>query len=155
MLRKLTIALTASAVLSVAAQSAFAQTRDYDSYGRGYSVFASVALVQSTMTAPHAQDRAQPMQLTGLAVVKVEKTSVEGQDGVLITFDKPSAERLRQFTSGLVGERIVFIVNQRRLATLRVLDPLADGNVLLTGQLDPVAVESLFLGGAVVNLEVN
>jgi hypothetical protein len=79
---------------------------------------------------------------------------VEGKNGIEITFDKPSAERLRQFTIGAVGQRMTIFVNQRKLATLRLLDPLVDGQVLVTGHLDSKAAEGLFSPGAVVDLEI-
>ena len=71
-----------------------------------------------------------------------------------VTFDSLSAERLRQFTSDAVGRRIVVSVNQRRLATLRLLDPIVEGRILLTGDFDGFATEALFSAGAVLNLEV-
>jgi preprotein translocase subunit SecD len=92
---------------------------------------AAVSLVQLPST--HAEDRQLPAQLSGLQIVKAERTIVEGKSGIEITFDEPSAERFRRFTSNAVGRRMVFFVNQRSLATLRLLDPLTKGNVLLNG----------------------
>ena len=47
---------------------------------------------------------------------------------------------------------MIVSVNQRRLATLRLLDPIVEGKILLTGDFDRLAKEALF-SGAVLNLE--
>jgi hypothetical protein len=72
--------------------------------------------------------------------------SVEGKDGIEIIFDKFSGERLRQFTNKAVGRRIVVFVNQRKLATLRLLDPIT------TGDMDGLAAVALLSTGAVIDL---
>ena len=102
------------------------------------SAFLTIAL---TFTGPvRAQHQSQPTELTGLIITKIERTRVEGQDGIEITFDARSAERLREFTSGGIGRTLEFVVDQKKLATLRVIDPLTDGNVLLTGQVDAALI---------------
>jgi len=113
-----------------------------------------IGIAAAQLSGLRAQDTACQARIVGLVVLKVERTTVEGQSGIEVSFDKLSAERLREFTSGAIGKRITFIVNQRKLATLRLLDPLTDGNVLLTGPLDDLAVEALFARGALVDLEV-
>jgi hypothetical protein len=94
------------------------------------------AIALTCMVSVRAQDKARPGELTGLVVAKVEKTIVEGQNGIEITFDKASAERLRQFTDGSVGRILEFAVDGKKLIQLRLIDPLTDGNVLLTGHID-------------------
>jgi hypothetical protein len=101
-----------------------------------------------------AQDTPRPAELTGLQIVKAERTIVEGKNGIEVTFDSLSAERLRQFASDAVGRRMVVSVNQRRLATLRLLDPIVDGKILLIGDFDRLARDALFSAGAVLNLEI-
>jgi hypothetical protein len=115
-------------------------------------VVAAAAVVQFSQL--RAQDTPRPAELTGLQIAKTERTIVEGKNGIEVTFDSLSAERLRQFTSDAVGRRIVVSVNQRRLATLRLLDPIVEGRILLTGDFDGFATEALFSAGAVLNLEV-
>jgi hypothetical protein len=104
------------------------------------AVLVTIALI--FIIPVRAQDRAQPTELTGLVVAKVERTIAEGQNGIEITFDKASAERLRQFANGGVGRNLQFVVDQKKLATLRLIDPLIDGNVLLAGQIDNPALIS-------------
>ena len=101
-----------------------------------------IAITVASMIPVRAKDRAQPTELTGLVVAKVEETTVQGQNGIEITFDKASAERLYQFTNGKVGRSLEFVVDQKRLVTLRLIDPLTDGNILLTGQIDNAALIS-------------
>jgi preprotein translocase subunit SecD len=101
-----------------------------------------------------AQDTPRPAGLTGLHITKAERTIVEGKNGIDVTFDSLSAERLRQFTSDAVGRRMVVSVDQRRLATLRLLDPIVEGKILLTGNFDRLAREALLSTGAVLDLEI-
>jgi hypothetical protein len=115
-------------------------------------MLAAAALAQFSQS--RAQDTARPVELTRLQIAKAERTIVEGKNGIGITFDSLSAERLRQFTSDAVGRRIVVSVNQRRLATLRLLDPIVEGGILLTGDFDSFATEALFSPGAVLDLEI-
>jgi preprotein translocase subunit SecD len=110
-----------------------------------------IAMTLASMIPVRAKDRAQPTELTGLVVAKVEETTVQGQNGIEITFDKASAERLRQFTNGKVGRSLEFVVDQKRLVTLRLIDPLTDGNILLTGQMDNAALIS---SGATVTVKL-
>jgi hypothetical protein len=108
-----------------------------------FTLIAALIAIALTIIIPvRAQERAHPTELTGLVVAKVERTIVEGQNGIEITFDKASAERLRQFTNGGVGQSLQFFVDQKKLAMLRLIDPLADGNVLLTGRIDNAALIS-------------
>jgi hypothetical protein len=107
----------------------------------------------------HAQDggqvlqwSSQPTQVSGLVVAGTRRTTVEGTDGIEITFDQASAERLLRFTHDAVGRRMIFFLNRKKLATLRLLDRIEDGNVLLTGDLDSEAVNQLFSGGAVMDV---
>jgi hypothetical protein len=117
-------------------------------------IFIVVAAAVAQFSQLRAQDTPRRVELTGLQIAKAERTIVEGKNGIEITFDSLSAERLRQFTSDAVGRRIVVSVNQRRLGTLRLLDPLVEGKILLTGDLDSLAREALFSAGAVLNLEI-
>jgi hypothetical protein len=117
-------------------------------------IFIVVAAVVAQFAQLRAQDTPRPAELAGLLIVKTERTIVEGKNGIEITFDSHSAERLRQFTSDAVGRRIVVSVNQRRLATLRLLDPIVEGRILLTGDFDGFATEALFSPAAVLNLEI-
>ncbi len=100
----------------------------------------------------HHSSQRQPTQLIGLKAVQAQRTVVEGKDGIEIIFDEPSAERLLRFTNGAAGRRIVFFVNRRKLATLRLLDPLKEGSVLLTGDLDSLAIDELFSTRASIDL---
>jgi hypothetical protein len=101
------------------------------------------------------QSHAQSTQILGLHVAQAQRTSIEGRDGINITFDKSSAERVRQFTRDVVGRRVVVFVNQRRLATLHLLDPITGEGLLLTGDaLDGVATQALFSCDSVVDLAV-
>ncbi len=93
-------------------------------------------------------------RLADLTVAKAERMVFEGRNGIKITFDGPSADRLRQFTHDLVGRRIVVLVNQRRLATARLLAPIVNGDIVLTGDLDDLASEALFSAGAVLTMEI-
>jgi hypothetical protein len=93
-------------------------------------------------------------RLTDLTIAKAERMVFEGRNGIKITFDGPSAERLRQFTRDFVGYRIVVLVNQRRLATALLLAPIVNGTILVAGDLDSLASEALFSGGAVLTLEI-
>lgn len=93
-------------------------------------------------------------ELADLTVAKAERMVFEGRNGIKITFDGPSADRLRQFTHDLVGRRIVVLVNQRRLATARLLAPIVNGDIVLTGDLDDLASEALFSAGAVLTMEI-
>jgi hypothetical protein len=102
----------------------------------------------------HSEAAAQPKRLTGLLVTKAQRTMADGKNGIEITFDNPSAERVRQFTSGAAALRVTVSVNQSKLGTLRLLGPLVDGNLLVTGQLDSQAVERLFSPDALVDLEI-
>ena len=94
------------------------------------------AIALTSIVPARAQDGDRRGELTGLVVAKVERTAVEGQNGIEITFDKTSAEQLRQFTTGSVGRILEFVVDGKKLARLRLIDPLTDGNVLLTGRID-------------------
>jgi hypothetical protein len=47
---------------------------------------------------------------------------------------------------------MIFYLNRKKLATLRQLDPIEDGNVLMTGDLDGEAVNRLFSGGAAIDV---
>ncbi len=125
-------------------------------------IFAFIALGVVLASAPFLPASAQdgqrspallrPTQITGLRAVQVKRTVVEDKAGIEVTFDKPSAERVLSFTTDAVGRRIAFFVNQRKLATLRLLDPIKEGNILLTGVLDSVASEALFSAGAVIDI---
>jgi hypothetical protein len=117
-------------------------------------VFIVAAAAVAQFSQLRAQDTPRPAELTGLQIVKAERTIVEGKNGIEVTFDRLTAERLRQFTSDAVGRRMVVSVNQRRLATLRLLDPIVEGKILLTGDFDRLASEALFSAGAVLNLEI-
>jgi hypothetical protein len=90
-------------------------------------------------------------KVAGLVVVEVKPTMIEGKNGIEVTLDKSSAERLLRFSHGAVGKHMTFFVNQKKLATLRLLDPIENGNVLFTGDLDTAAVEDLFASGAVID----
>jgi hypothetical protein len=94
----------------------------------------------------------QPTRVSGLVVTGARRRTVEGKDGIEITFNRTSAERLLGFTHGTVGRRMIFFLNRKKIATLRLLDPIEDGNVLLTGDLDSTLVNRLFSGGAVIDV---
>jgi hypothetical protein len=113
-----------------------------------------VAIAIAQFSPLRAQDRQQPTKLGDLRVAQAKRTTVEGKSGIEITFDRPSADRVRRFTGEAVGRSIIVEVNHRALSKLRVLDPIADGNILLTGDLDSEASEALFSRGATVNLKV-
>jgi hypothetical protein len=113
------------------------------------AALTTIAII--SMIPVRAQETVHPTELTGLIVTKVERTVVEGQDGIEVTFDKASAERLRAFTSGGVGRSLEFVVDQKKLVTLRLIDPLTDGNVLLTGHIDNAGLIS---SGATVTVKL-
>jgi hypothetical protein len=117
-------------------------------------IFIAAAAAVAQFSQLRAQDTPRPAELTGLQIAKAERTTIEGKNGIEVTFDSLSAERLRQFTSDAVGRRMVVSVNQRRLAALRLLDPIVEGKILLTGDFDRLAREALFSAGAVLNLEI-
>jgi hypothetical protein len=121
------------------------------------SIILAIAVAVVSALSARAQNMprsSQPTQVSGLVVVEARRTTVEGTDGIEITFDKASAERLLQFTHDAVGRRMIFFLNRRKLATLRLLDPIKDGNVVLTGDLDRAAVDKLFSGSAVIDVEL-
>jgi hypothetical protein len=117
-------------------------------------IFMVAAAVVAQFSQLQAQDIPRPAELTGLQIAKTERVIVEAKNGIEITFDEVSAERFRKFTSDAVGRRMIVSVNQRRLATLRLLDPIVEGKILLTGDLDSLATEALFSAGAVLNLKI-
>ncbi|MGO9544777.1 MAG: hypothetical protein ACLPPF_08285 [Rhodomicrobium sp.] len=105
----------------------------------------------------HAQDgqesvQARPTQLTGLLALEAKRTIVESKNGIEVIFDKPSGERLLRFTNDAAGRRMIVFVNHKKLATLRLLDPIKEGKVLLTGDLDRLAIDELLSGGATIDL---
>jgi hypothetical protein len=120
------------------------------------SKLISLIMAMIAAVAPLPPTRAQVVnaKLSGLMIVEAERKSIEGKSGIEITFDKPSADRLLRFTRDAVGRHIVFIVNQRKLASLRLLDPIVDGRILLTGDLDAASREALFSAGATIDLEL-
>jgi len=94
-------------------------------------------------------------ELTGLRAVLAKRVVVGGKEAVEIVFDEPSAERFRQFANGAVGHRIVFFVDQRKLAALRLVEPLAGAKAQLTGDFDRVALESILRSpNAVIDLKL-
>jgi hypothetical protein len=110
-----------------------------------------IVITLTSMAPVRAKDRTRLTESTGLVVTKVERTIVEGQNGIEVTFDKASADRLRQFTNGKVGRSLEFVVDRKRLATLRLIDPLISGNVLLSGQISNTALIS---SGATVTVKL-
>jgi preprotein translocase subunit SecD len=122
-------------------------------------VATMAAALAPLLPAAYAQDSVQqtelrPTQITGLAVVHAKRTPAEGMQGIEITFDQPSGERLREFTKDAVGRRVVFSISQEKLATLRLLDPITGRGVLLTGDFDSAAVERLLSAGAAIDLKL-
>lgn len=85
-------------------------------------------------------------------MVEAKRTTFEGKNGIIVTFDKPSGERLLQFTTDAAGRRMIVSVNHRKLATARLLDPIKEGKMMLTGGLDRLAIEALLSGGATIDL---
>jgi hypothetical protein len=114
-------------------------------------IFVAVAAAVGQISQLRAEESTR---LTDLTIAKAERMVIQGRNGIKITFDGPSAERLRQFTRDLVGRRTVVFVNQQRLATARLLAPIVNGNILVAGDLDSLASEALFSAGAVLTLEV-
>jgi len=114
----------------------------------------TIALAIAQLSSVRAQDSQQPAELKDLRVAQAKPTTVEGKNGIEIRFDGPSADRVRQFTSRAVGRSIIVLVNQRMLAKLRVLDPIEDGNILLTGDFDSEVGEALSSGGAMLDLKI-
>jgi hypothetical protein len=126
-------------------------------YWRIPKLAATLMLVSTVIAAVpiFAQDNASTrLRLEGLRIVAARHVTVEGKSGIEIDFDGDSAKRLLQFTIGAVGRRATLIVNGQRLATLRLLDPLTDGRILLSGELDHEAADTLFAPGASVDLFV-
>jgi hypothetical protein len=115
-------------------------------------VLVTAAAVAAMPCSPaRAQDKAR---LVALQIATAARVVVEGQNGIEVTFDQPSAERLRNFTRDAVGHHFAVFVDDRRLATLRLLDPIVDGNILLTGDLDKASSEMLFSPHAAVRLDL-
>jgi hypothetical protein len=114
-------------------------------------VFVALAAAVGQFSLLRAEESTR---LTDLTIAKAERMVFEGRNGIKITFDGPSAERLRQFTRDFVGRRIVVLVNQRRLATALLLAPIVNGNILVAGDLDSLASEALFSADAVLTLEI-
>jgi hypothetical protein len=48
---------------------------------------------------------------------------------------------------------VVFSINRKKLATLRLLAPITDGGVLLTGDFDSLPTERLLSDGAAIDLK--
>jgi hypothetical protein len=92
------------------------------------------------------------LRLDGLRITAARHVTVEGKQGIEVDFNAESAERLRRFTANAVGRRATLNVNGRKLGTLRLLDPLTDGQILLSGDLDHEAVDALFAPDASVDL---
>jgi hypothetical protein len=114
-------------------------------------IFVALAAAVGQLSLLRAEESTR---LTDLTIAKAERMVFDGRNGIMITFDGPSAERLRQFTRDFVGCRIVVLVNQRKLATALLLAPIVNGNILVAGQLDKLASEALFSAGAVLTLEI-
>ena len=116
---------------------------------------ASAPLLVRTCYGQDQQTQALSIRLDGLQVTQARHTFVEGKDGIDIDLDKPSAERLRKFTNEFVGRRLVVFVNHRRLATLRLLDPVTGNGLRVTGDdLDGVVAQPVFSPGAIIDLAV-
>jgi hypothetical protein len=88
-------------------------------------------------------DLAQPAQLHGLRLVELTDRSSQDKSAIELAFDQPSADRLREFTSQHVGQRVVFFAAGRKLATLKLRDAISEGRALLTGDFTKSLVDSL------------
>jgi hypothetical protein len=131
-------------------------TRD-GNYWRIVTLTATLILLSSLIsTVPaFAQGRTSTAsRLEGLRVVAARRVTVEGKSAIEVNFDAESAKRLLQFSVGAVGQRAALLVNGRKLATLRLLDPLTEGHILLSGELDREAAETLFVPRASVDLVI-
>jgi hypothetical protein len=107
------------------------------------ALLLGAGVVPSVPTLAQSSAAAIAHRLGGLRVVAARRVTVEGKGGIEVDFDTRSAEQLVHFTAGAVGQRVTVMVQGRKLATLRLLDPLKDGRILLTGDLDQEAVERL------------
>jgi hypothetical protein len=115
-------------------------------------ILGTGVLPEVSTTLAQGSTSAAVYRLDGLRVLAARRVTVEGKEGIEVDFDAQSAERLVHFTVGVVGRRVAVMVLGRRLATLRLLDPLKDGQILLTGGLDQEAADALFAHGATVDL---
>jgi hypothetical protein len=113
------------------------------------------ALVFSIAVAPAQVQTQTQAQLAGLTVAQARHVTIEGKDGIEVTFDQVSAGRLLLFTRGAVGRHMIFYAGGSRLAAVRLLDPIENGNVLLTGDLNASVAKQLFAPGAIVGVELD
>jgi hypothetical protein len=114
-----------------------------------------ILVVLALAVGQHSPVRAQEVtRITDLTVARAQRLTFEGKNAIKITLDDPSADRLRQFTRDLTGHRIAVSVNQRKLATVLLLAPIVNGNILVAGDFDDRASEALFSSGAVLSLEI-
>jgi hypothetical protein len=121
---------------------------------RRLATFIFVALAAAFFGPVSLAGAEESVRLTDLTIARAERVVFEGQNGIKITFDDQSSERLRQFTRDIVGRRIVVLVKQRKLATAFLLAPIVNGNIMVTGDLDSLASEALLSAYAVLTLEV-
>jgi hypothetical protein len=120
------------------------------------AMFAAMLLLVGGM-APAVPALAQSststgLRLDGLRVVTARRVTVEGKQGIEVNFDAESAKLLQQFTIGAIGRHATLFLNGRRLGTLRLLDPLTDGQILLSGDLNHATVDALFAPDAIIDL---
>jgi hypothetical protein len=118
------------------------------------ALFVAACIAAAVPSLAQSSTSGAANRLDGLRVVAARRVTVEGEQGIEVNFDALSAERLLHFTVGGVGRRVTIMVRGRRLATLRLLDPLKDGHILLTGDLDSEVADMLFAPNATVEVAI-
>ena len=104
-----------------------------------HTVISCDANAQSDLRSSDVQSH----QLLGLHLIEVKKLSVENREAIELIFDEPSSARLRQFTQEVLGRRITFFIDDKKLATLRLREAVTDGRAQLTGEFDQLALKLL------------
>ncbi|MGA8498479.1 MAG: hypothetical protein WB764_23545 [Xanthobacteraceae bacterium] len=106
-----------------------------------------------TQTGPQS-NYGEPWQLLGLHIIEVKQIQSDHGTAVLLSFDEPSSVRLRQFTSQVVGRRIVFFANGKKIANLTLREAITEGKAQLTGKLDQSVLRTLSASpGPVIDLK--
>lgn len=118
------------------------------------AMFVAVCIAAAVPTFAQSATSDPANRLEGLRVVAARRVTVEGKQGIEVNLDALSAVRLLHFTVGGVGRRLTIMVRGRRLATLRLLDPLRDEHILLTGDLDSEVADVLCAPNAMVEVAI-
>jgi preprotein translocase subunit SecD len=108
-----------------------------------------LALVASAFASfAHAQILPSDAQaIVGLRVLSArEARAADGTPGLDLAFDPDSAAKLREFSSRVVGRRVMIYVDGRLAAVLVVKEPITGSGIMLTGNVEPETREQLLRG---------